>query len=140
MNAVVIWTVFASIARALFSNSLVVREQAQDLLERPFVHAPGLDGHGTVSAPVESGAQFFDAACRDSYARYIEICLLTSMAALNLNEIFQSTQAAHGGDVQFVFHSVFQPIESVFEPPVRSPTHSFGFGGKIPFVGIKVGD
>jgi hypothetical protein len=64
MAAVLFWPVFANVARTLFSNSLVVGEQAQDLLERPLVHAPRLDGHGTVSAPLEPGAQFFDATRR----------------------------------------------------------------------------
>jgi hypothetical protein len=64
MTAVLIWTVFASVARALFSNSLVVGERAQDSLERPLVHASRLNRHGTVSAPLESGAQFFDTTRR----------------------------------------------------------------------------
>ena len=56
MDAVLIWPVFASVARALFSNSLVIGERAQDLLERPLVHVSRLNRHRTISAPLESGA------------------------------------------------------------------------------------
>jgi hypothetical protein len=56
MSAVLFWPVFANVARALFSNSLVVGEPAQDALERPLVHASRLDRHGTVSAPLEPSA------------------------------------------------------------------------------------
>jgi hypothetical protein len=64
MNAVLFWPVFPSVARALFSNSLVAGKLPQDLLERPLVHASRLDRHGTVSAPLESGTQFFDTTRR----------------------------------------------------------------------------
>jgi len=64
MNAVLIWPVFASVARALSSNSLVVGERAEGSLESPLAHASRLDRHGTVSAPLEPGAQFFDATRR----------------------------------------------------------------------------
>ena len=59
-----IWPVFSSVARALLSNSFVIREHAQDLLERPLVHASRLNRHGTVSAPLKSRAQLFDATRR----------------------------------------------------------------------------
>jgi aquaporin Z len=52
MSAVLIWPVFASVARALFSNSLVVGKHAQDSLVRPLVHTSRLDRHGIVSAPI----------------------------------------------------------------------------------------
>ena len=64
MIAVLLWPVFASVACALFSNSPAVGKHAQDLLERPLVHASWLNRHGTVSAPLEPGAQFFDATRR----------------------------------------------------------------------------
>jgi hypothetical protein len=43
MSAVLIWPVFANVARALFSNSLVVGEHTQDSLARPLVHPSRLD-------------------------------------------------------------------------------------------------
>jgi hypothetical protein len=56
MSAVLIWPISSNVARALFPNSLVIGEHAQDLLVRPLVHASWLDRHGTVSAPLKSGA------------------------------------------------------------------------------------
>jgi len=64
MNAVLIWTIVPSVARALFSNGLVIGEHTQDVLERPLVHASRLDRHDTVSTPLESDAQFFEATRR----------------------------------------------------------------------------
>ena len=64
MPVALFWPVFSRVTRALFSNGFVVGELTQDLLERPLVHAARLDRHGTVSAPVESGTQFFDATRR----------------------------------------------------------------------------
>src|SRR6478736_6436821 len=65
MSAVLIWPVFPNVARALFSNSLVMGERAEDSLVRPLVHTSRLDRHGTVSAPLESDAQFFDRTRRE---------------------------------------------------------------------------
>ena len=56
MSAVLIWPVFASVARALFSNSLVVGERAQNSLIRPLVHPSRPDRLGTVIAPLKAGA------------------------------------------------------------------------------------
>jgi len=68
MIAVLFWPLFSSVTRAFFPNSIVVGKRVgkrvQDLLECPLVHASRLDRHGTVSAPLESGAQFFDATRR----------------------------------------------------------------------------
>src|SRR5262249_42512861 len=55
---------FSNVAHTLSTNSLVVGDRAQDLSERPLVHASRLNRHGTVGAPLESGAQFFDATRR----------------------------------------------------------------------------
>jgi hypothetical protein len=58
MRPMLIWPVFANVARALFSNSLVIGEHAQHSLVRPLVHASRLDRYGTVRAPLEPCAQF----------------------------------------------------------------------------------
>jgi hypothetical protein len=42
MNAVLVRAVFSNVARALFSNGLVIGEQAKDSLERPLVHSSRL--------------------------------------------------------------------------------------------------
>src|SRR5262249_4138455 len=64
MISVVVWPVFLCVARPPPSNKLVVGERVQDSLERPIVHASRLNRNGTVSAPLESGAQFFDTTRR----------------------------------------------------------------------------
>jgi hypothetical protein len=56
MSAVLIWTVFARVARTLLSHSLVVGQHLQNALIRPLVHPSRLDRHGTVSAPLKPGA------------------------------------------------------------------------------------
>jgi hypothetical protein len=59
MSAVLIWPVFSNVARALFSNGLVIGERAQNSLVRPLVHPSRLDQHRTVGATSKPCAQFF---------------------------------------------------------------------------------
>jgi hypothetical protein len=64
MSAVLIWSVFPNVARALFSNSLVVGERAEDSLVRPLVHTARPERLGATRSPFKQCAQFLYPTCR----------------------------------------------------------------------------